>query len=88
MINMESSDVSTLSIEAVLKTIYFMVRVLKRQKIIILKVCIIKVKKLMELWLGKMETTFIKDHLKMKSLAEKVIWSSLQENTKALFILA
>ena len=49
MINMESSDVSTLSIEAVLKTIYFMVRVLKRQKIIILKVCIIKVKKLMEL---------------------------------------
>lgn len=87
MINMESSDVSTLSIEAVLKTIYFMVRVLKRQKIIILKVCIIKVKKLMELWLGKMETTFIKDYLKMKSLAEKVIWSSLQENTKALFIL-
>jgi len=87
MINLEYSKVSTLNIEEALKTMFFMARGLKRQKTIILKVCTITVKKWMELSLGKMITIFTKDHLKIKSLTEKAIWLSQQDNIKAIFIL-
>jgi hypothetical protein len=45
MTNMESSKVSTLNIEAALRKILFMVRALKKQKTITLKVHTIMVKK-------------------------------------------